>query len=266
MSQDDATGPDDATRPVEPVPADDQTRPMPRPERPLEPERDRPPVPPVPPPAAPVRPSERPPTDPHGPGTTFFTNHPDDVAAREKDAYGGVHVGSAFFGWLVAVGLTVLLLGLLSVAGVVLGVTTGVQGDGTVPAEDLSTAGVVALVGVGVGLFLAYVGGGYVAGRMARFDGLKQGLAVWLWAVVISAVLAVVGYLAGDRFDVLSQVDTVGLPVSTADLTTAGAVAAGAVLVITLLGALLGGAAGTRYHRKVDRVGLLNDPAPGEPG
>lgn len=259
MSHDDGR-PSDATRPVQPTTADDQTRPMPRPERAVEPDHDRPPVPP-----APVRPSERPPTDPHGPGTTFFTNHPDDVAAREKDAYGGVHVGSAFFGWLVAVGLTVLLLGLLSVVGLVLGVTTGVQGDGGVPAEDLSTAGVVGLVGVGVGLFLAYVGGGYVAGRMARFDGLKQGLAVWLWAVVVSALLAVVGYLAGDRFDVLAQVDTLGLPVSAADLTTAGAVAAGAVLVISLLGALLGGAAGTRYHRKVDRVGLLNDPGPAEP-
>lgn len=214
-------------------------------------------LPPVPP-----RPSERPVTDPYGPGTTFFTNHPDDVVAREKEAYGGFHVGSAFFGWLVAVGLSALLLGLLSLVGVVLGLTAG-QGEGdVVDVVDLGTAGLVAAIAVGLVLFLAYLGGGYVAGRMARFDGLKQGLAVWLWALVISLAVGVVGFVAGDRLDVLAQVDTLGLPDVAGDLTTAGAITAGVVLLVTLLGALAGGALGTRYHRKVDRVGLLDDPRP----
>lgn len=261
---------DDATRPLEPV---DDPGDRPPSQETVEVQRDdRPPVsgppgrPPAQPPTGlppvPPRPSERPVTDPYGPGTTFFTNHPDDVAAREKEAYGGVHVGSAFFGWLVAVGLSALLLGLLSVVGVVFGAAVGGQDlNEVLEAVDLGTAGVVAAVGVGLALFLAYLGGGYVAGRMARFDGLKQGLAVWLWALVISVVVGVVGYLAGERFDLLAQVDTLGLPSVAGDLTTAGAVAVGVVLLVTLLGSLAGGALGTRYHRKVDRVGLLEDPA-----
>ena len=32
--------------------------------------------------------------------------------------------------------------------------------------------------------FLAYFSGGYVAGRMARFNGVGQGLMVWLWGVI----------------------------------------------------------------------------------
>ena len=36
----------------------------------------------------------------------------------------------------------------------------------------------------------------------------------------------------------------------------AGLIAAGAVLAASLIGALLGGLAGMRFHRKVDRTGL----------
>lgn len=42
--------------------------------------------------------------------------------------------------------------------------------------------GMVGIIVLGVIVLVAYYCGGYVAGRMARFDGMKQGLAVWLWA------------------------------------------------------------------------------------
>ena len=38
----------------------------------------------------------------------------DEEAARDR--FGGANVGAAFFGWLVAVGMTALLTGLLAVA------------------------------------------------------------------------------------------------------------------------------------------------------
>ncbi|WP_336922003.1 hypothetical protein [Aquipuribacter sp. SD81] len=217
-------------------------------------------------PVAAGRPSERPTTDPRGPGTTFFTNHPDDVVAREKDAYGGVKVGSAFFGWLVAVGLLALLLGLLSGAGAVFGLASPDVVEDAVQ-SDPQTIGIAAGVVLLVVLLLAYFAGGYVAGRMARFDGAKQGVAVWLWAVVVAVVVAVLGLLAGDRFDVLAQVNAFPrLPVNEGDLTTGGIVAAVVAALVALLGAVLGGAAGTRYHRKVDRAGLLEEPVARERG
>src|SRR5215212_11872902 len=76
-----------------------------------------------------------------GPGTT--RNHPGDtgstagstgddrptdrhtVVAREKDAFGGVKIGSAFFGWLAATGMAVLLTALIAGAGTAVGVATG---------------------------------------------------------------------------------------------------------------------------------------------
>ena len=49
-------------------------------------------------------------------------------------------------------------------------------------ADNAGTVGIVGAIIVAVVLLVSYYAGGYVAGRMARFDGAKQGLAVWLWA------------------------------------------------------------------------------------
>src|SRR5918997_4642415 len=40
-----------------------------------------------------------------------------EVRARQRDEYGGLNWGAAFFGWLVAIGMAAVLLGLLSAAG-----------------------------------------------------------------------------------------------------------------------------------------------------
>src|SRR5436190_1537101 len=46
------------------------------------------------------------------------------VVQREKESYGGVKWGSAFFGWLTAVGTAVVLTALLAGAGAAVGVAT----------------------------------------------------------------------------------------------------------------------------------------------
>jgi hypothetical protein len=92
---------------------------------------------------------------------------------------------------------------------------------------------------------------------MARFDGWKQGFAVWLWAVVIAIIVAVIAWVAGSKYDVLSSVNVFPrIPVGDGDLTTGGIIALVAVVVSSLLGALLGGVGGMRFHRKVDRAGI----------
>ncbi|WP_051613658.1 hypothetical protein [Rhodococcus sp. UNC23MFCrub1.1] len=40
-----------------------------------------------------------------------------EVVARQKEQFGGMKFGSAFFGWLTATGLTVLLVAALTAAG-----------------------------------------------------------------------------------------------------------------------------------------------------
>lgn len=181
------------------------------------------------------------------------------VLARQKEEHGGVKIGSAFFGFLTAVGVGVLLTALVTAAGAAVGLATGTD---AAEAADASTANVetVGLVGgivLLVIVFLAYYAGGYVAGRMARFNGAKQGLAVWLWALVVAAVVAVLGMIAGDQYDILADLNTFPrIPISEGELTRGGAIAAAVLVGVSLLGSLAGGLAGMRFHRAVDKTGL----------
>ncbi len=199
--------------------------------------------------------------DPGHPGTRdrgrdVVTPDRREVVARERAEHGGIKIGSAFFGFLTAVGVGVLLTAIAAAAGAAVGLSTG-----TTSASDArssaDTIGIVSGIVLLVVLFVAYYCGGYVAARMARFDGVKQGIAVWVWAIVIAVVVAVLGAVFGSRYDVLSQLNSFPrIPVSEGDLTTGGIVALLAVLLATLLGAVVGGLAGMRFHRRVDRTGL----------
>lgn len=189
-----------------------------------------------------------------------YTEDRRDVVGREREEHGGVKIGSAFFGWLTATGMAVMLTALAAAAGAAVGVATGNETASEASDAVGATAETVGLVGGIVLLailFVSYYSGGYVAGRMARFDGIKQGVAVWVWAIVAAVVVAVLGLVAGDEYNVLQNVDGFPrIPVGEGDLTTGGIIALVLVVVVTLVGSMLGGLAGMRFHRKVDRTGL----------
>jgi hypothetical protein len=146
-----------------------------------------------------------------------------DVAAREREAFGGVKVGAAFFGWLTAFGTAVILTAILAATGAALG-------------HGLA--------------------GGYVAGRMARFNGIRQGIAVWVWALVIAIIVALAGVVLGSQYDIFGELNVFPrIPIAEGDLTVAGIITTIVVILASLGGAILGGKAGTHYHRKVDRAG-----------
>ncbi|HKG49769.1 MAG TPA: hypothetical protein VKB14_04980 [Actinomycetales bacterium] len=181
------------------------------------------------------------------------------VVAREKAAFGGVKVGSAFFGWLTATGTAVLLTALVAAAGTAVGVATGTDPGqaATQATQQPATVGLVGGIVLLAILFVAYYCGGYVAGRMARFNGARQGVAVWLWALVIAIVVAILGTAAGSKYNVLGQLNSFPrIPVNEGTLTTGGVIALIAVALASLAGAILGGLAGMRFHRKVDKAGL----------
>ncbi len=171
------------------------------------------------------------------------------VRAREKDAFGGMKFGSAFFGWLTSIGAIVFLIALVSAVAALLGITN-------VSTSDLRGVGIGVAATLLVILFIAYFSGGYVAGRMARFNGLRQGVAVWLWAVLFAVILTVVGFIAEGQNDIGSQVNLPAIPVSSRDLTTGGLIGLAIILVTTLIAAMLGGLAGMRFHRRVDEAGF----------
>lgn len=184
------------------------------------------------------------------------------VVDREHERFGGVKAGSAFFGWLTATGTAVLLTAIASAAGSAVALATGnttgsVKAATTAVASNATTIGIAGGITLLVILLISYFCGGYVAGRMARFDGAKQGFAVWVWAIVIAAVVAIVGAIAGSKYNVLSTLNSFPrIPVHEGHLTSGAIVAAVIFAVAALIGAVLGGLAGMRFHRKVDRAGL----------
>jgi hypothetical protein len=179
----------------------------------------------------------------------------DRVRARQREEYGGTNWGAAFFGWLVAVGVAVLLTGLLAAAGAAIGLTqTTANAAGNASPETLSLAGAIALLVV---LAIAYYCGGYVAGRMSRFDGARQGIGVWAVGLLITLAVAVLAVVAGSQYNVVERANLPRLPIGPETLSVGGAIASVLILVGTLLFAALGGIAGARYHHKVDRAGYV---------
>lgn len=184
----------------------------------------------------------------------------EEVLAREQDQFGGIKFGSAFFGWLTATGTAVLLTALIAGIGAAVGFTllTADEAADAITGNE-ATAGLIGAVAVLLVLFIAYFCGGYVAGRMARFSGARQGLAVWLWAIIFAIVVAVIGAVADYQFDLLSNLNAFPrIPIDASMLTVTSIVTVVLALGVSLLGAVLGGISGMRYHRAVDRAGLGN--------
>jgi hypothetical protein len=175
------------------------------------------------------------------------------VRARQREEFGGVNWGAAFFGWLVAIGLGALLVGLVAAMGAAVGLTDASSTDTAGNVTEIGIGGTIVLL---VALAIAYYCGGYVAGRMSRFDGARQGLGAWLIGLIVTVVLAIAGALLGAEYNVLERLDLPALPVGDSKLASGGALALALVIAGTLLAALVGGKAGERYHRRVDRAGF----------
>lgn len=180
------------------------------------------------------------------------------VVAREKEQFGGIKIGSAFFGWLAATGMAVLLTALVAAAGTAVGLATSTDVNEAVnQASSDQSVGLVGIIVLLAILFVAYYCGGYVAGRMARFNGARQGFMVWVWAVIFAVLVALLAIIAGGRFNILANLNSFPrIPVNEGQLSTTGIIAAVVVAAVALVGAVVGGLAGMRFHRKVDRAGF----------
>jgi hypothetical protein len=174
----------------------------------------------------------------------------DTMRARQRDRFGGIQWGSDFFGWLCAIGLASLLTAILVGAGVALGLSTSDAGNADT-AQQIGLGGGIALLVV---LAIAWFSGGYVAGRMARFDGARQGIGVWLWTILAAVIVAGFAAIGGSEYDIFQRLNLPRIAVGDNTLTAGGAIAGAAAIIVTLLFAVIGGKVGERYHRRVDRI------------
>ncbi len=193
---------------------------------------------------------------PGGPGPREEEEIPFTREERLRDVYGGVDWLASFIGCVFAlVCITVLLLLISGLVLGPLGFTLDLEGG------QLDTAIITGLVIVGLVLFLSYFLGGYVAGRLVRFDGGRNGAATVGWGILLAVLFTVFGFLLAGLlpesvFGLLRGLQT-GIQSTVGDLTTLGLVGAGIIvgaLLLVLLGGFLGGSLGNRYHTRIDRT------------
>src|SRR3954469_8861706 len=170
--------------------------------------------------------------------------------AQARDKFGGMNIGAGFFGWLVAMAIAILLTSIAGAVAAAAGASSNVTQSQA--QRQAGTIGIVASIVLLVVLLVAYYTGGYVAGRMSRFDGGKQGLAVWLIGLAVTILALVLGAVFGSQYNILDRVSLPRIPVSTDQLGTVGIITP----VVTLLAAMAGGKVGHRYHDKVDRAAV----------
>jgi hypothetical protein len=174
---------------------------------------------------------------------------------RLRDMYGGVDWLASFLGFVFAIVLGALFS---AVAGLVLipfGITPDLSGG------QIGASVITGLALLGVLIFLTFFFGGYVAGRLARFDGGRNGAMVVVWMLIVFVILALAaaifsGFLPAGIAEVLANLlDRI---VSTADnlagAGVVGLVTAAAALLLAFLGGSLGGRMGSRYHAEIDRA------------
>lgn len=156
----------------------------------------------------------------------------------------GTSWASVVLGWLTALGAGLILSGIV---GAIVGGILAAVGVG---------AGTAGLIGLLATLFLAFLIGGYAAGRMASRSGVKHGLFVPLLSLLVIIALAIIGAIVGANF--LDQLGGVALPalppqaeqaVPQQNLGTILTVSGILALVVPFIGGALGGAWGAARGR-----------------
>jgi hypothetical protein len=151
----------------------------------------------------------------------------------------GIDIPATLAGTAAAIGTLVLLAGLIGAIVGAIGYQTGVEGA----KDELSLGG---LLGGIVALFVAFLVGGWVAARIARYQGATHGLLSAVWMIALAAILAALGAWAGSEFDVFSNL---GLPQWFSDdaLTTSAIISGLVALAAILLGGWVGGRWGEQH-------------------
>jgi 4-amino-4-deoxy-L-arabinose transferase-like glycosyltransferase len=171
-----------------------------------------------------------------------------DRAALTREAgIGKLSFISVLAGVLVAYGAFAVLAALAAAAAAAIGLNTDLS------ANNWAELGVGSAIVAAVVLLLAYLFGGYVAGRMARRAGPIHGLAVCILALVIVALIAAIAATQTDTSAIRGNLRSLGIPTTGAEWSDVGTLAGIGSLAAMLVGALLGGMLGERWHTKLTR-------------
>ncbi len=179
-----------------------------------------------------------------------------DRVALAKDAgMGRISLFGVLAGTLVAYGAFLVLASVVAAVANAVGVSDKVA---TLNWEEMGvTAGLI----VAAVLLLSYLFGGYVAGRMARRAGALNGFLVFVLGVLVAVGVSLLVNLIADGDEAARNFRNAGIPTSGEEWGNAGTVAGIASLLAIVIGPILGGILGERWHAKLVHRAL--DPTVG---
>lgn len=186
---------------------------------------------------------------------TAVESRRDRLALVEDAGFRRISVASVLAGVMCAYGTFVMVLGITG------GILRAAGVDTNFSANDWRRIGSGAGILVALVLFISYFFGGYVAGRMSRRAGTTHGVLVFVLGLVLLGVAAVIANAATDSADILRNLRSVGIPTSWDEWRDIGTVVGIASLVAMLLGSVVGGAKGERWHGRL--LARAADPAVG---
>lgn len=172
--------------------------------------------------------------------------------SMQKSRYSRMHLLPGLLGWLIT--LSLMDGGLWAIQSwlTLTGQSESIEYASVVSRLFSGASNAVPVaVALSVLIFFAYLVGGYAAGRMARFAGVKQGIAVWLWQIMALILGSLATFLAPQLFQ--NGVAHLSLQKLIAGDFANGLLAVLLVLALSFLGAILGGLLGRLYHRRVDK-------------
>jgi hypothetical protein len=165
--------------------------------------------------------------------------------AREA-GWGRVSWRSVVAGVFVAYGVVGACIGIVAAVLHPMGFTLDNLSDG-----DWKRVGLIAGL-VAAAVFLgAFTFGGYTAGRMARRAGLRNGVLVVVLGVVLLAVVAAVAQLDGAISAIVDRLESLGAPTDGTTWYGIGALSGAVALGGMILGGVLGGVRGERWHQRL---------------
>jgi hypothetical protein len=180
-----------------------------------------------------------------------------DRLALVRDAgWGKVSGFSVAAGVLAAYGAFAIVAGIVAAVLHAIGIDSEKISD-----NDWRNLGTGAAVVVAVVFLAAYLFGGYVAGRMARRAGVLHGFLVFVFGVLVLVAVAAIAHAQDGTDALLDRLDSLGIPTSGDEWAEIGSVAGIAALLAMLVGSLLGGSRGERWHQRLAARAL--DPGVG---
>jgi hypothetical protein len=171
----------------------------------------------------------------------------DRAAMAHGAGFGMFSFVSVLAGVLVAFGGLAVLLS----AAYGINQATGVAG--TLNSGDLARLDVGSATVIVAATLVAYLFGGYVAGRMARRAGLLNGFGVFVLALLLLVALGALVTVRDGSAQVAASLRDAGIPTTVDGWSQISSWAGMGSLLAMLFGAVVGGKLGERWHTKLTR-------------